>query len=104
MNSLRSGVLLRHQLVDLSTELASMNSTTLPDGATVFDNESDTLWRLDKNAGTVFDSLLGSGLLLKPDDQSNGRWFAQETSGSSPYYFSAYLAAAVGVVMTSNQW
>jgi len=104
MNSLRSSVALRIRLVDSLAELATMNSTTLPDGATVFDNESDTLWRLDKTAGTIFDSLLGSVLLLRPDDGTDARWFAQEISGSSPYYSSTYLVATATVVMTASQW
>lgn len=104
MNSLHSFAEARHQLVDLSSELASMNSTKLPDGATVFDSQSDTLWQLDKNAGTVYDALLGSGLLLRPDDQSSARWFAQEVSGSSPYYNSSYLDGTVLVTMSGSQW
>ncbi len=104
MNSLRSAVALRTILCDTSSELRSINSTILPNGATAFDNETDTLWRLDKTAGAVFDALLGSGLLLKPDDQTDARWFAEETSGSSPYYHSSYLASPVAVTMTSNQW
>ena len=104
MTSRLSAVALRTLLVDTSAELASINSTQLPDGATVFDNQSDTLWRLDKTAGTVFDPLLGTGLVLKPDDQTAARWFADAIGGSSPYYHSSYLAAPVAVIMTSNQW
>jgi hypothetical protein len=104
MNSLRSSPSLRNLLVDLTADLTSMNSTILPDGATVFDNQSHTLWRLNKLAGTTLDSLLGSGLLLKPDDQSDARWFAEAISDGSPYYSASHLSGAVGVVMTSNQW
>lgn len=104
MNSLRSSVALRTLLCDTLAELSSINSTTLPDGATAFESQSDTLWRLDKSAGTVFDALLGSGLLLKPDDGTAARWFAQTTQGSSPYSNSTYLVSAAAVVMTAGQW
>jgi len=105
MNSLRSAVALRTILCDTSSELAALNSTLLPDGATAFDSESDTLWRLDKTAGTVFDSLLGSGVLLRPDDGTAARWFAQQISGSSPYYSGTYgVAASTVTIAILNQW
>jgi hypothetical protein len=103
-NALRSSVFFRTILCDKSAELANLNTVEFPDGATAFDSESDTLFRLDKSAGTVFDSLLGSGLLIKPPDQSTGRWFADSISGSSAYYSSSYLVATDAVVMTANQW
>src|ERR1700681_1405263 len=98
MNSLRSSVFLRTILCDTLSALLGINSTILPDGATVYDNQDQTLWRLDKTAGTVFDALLNSGVLLKPDDQTDARWFAESVSGWSPYYHSSYLAAAVAVI------
>jgi hypothetical protein len=95
---------LRTLILDQSSELATYNSAELPDGATAFDNQSDTLFRLDKAAGTVYDALLGSGLLVKPDDQSDARWFAVAVSDSSPYYNSSYLNSPVLVTMTGQQW
>jgi len=104
MSALNSSPALRARLVDSSAELASMNSTTLPDGATVYDNETDTLYRLDKTAGVEFDSLLASGIVVKPDDGTAARWIADTVSGSSPYVHSSVINAAVAVTMTSNQW
>jgi len=105
MNSLRSAVALRTLLCDTASELAAINSTILPDGATAFDSQSDTLWRLDKTAGVVFDSLLGSGLVLKPDDSTAARWFVQQISGSSPYYSGTYgVAASTVTIAILNQW
>lgn len=105
MNSLRSPSALRTLLCDTSAELGSINSTILPDGATAFDSQSDTLWRLDKSAGTVFDALLTSGLVLKPDDDTPARWVAQEISGSSPYYSGTYgVAASTVTIAILNQW
>ncbi len=95
---------LRTLLFDLSSELASYNSAELPDGATAYDNQTDTLFRLDKNAGATSDALIGSGLFVKPDDQTPARWFADAVSGSSPYYSGTYAISAPTIAMTGNQW
>ncbi len=84
--------------------MRSINSNILPDGATVFDNQSDTLWQLDKSAGTTYDVLLGSGLVLQPDDQTSARWLALTISGSSPFYNTSYLVAPVVLITASSQW
>jgi len=104
MTASLSSVALRTILFDLSAELAAYNSSELPDGATAFDSQTDTLYRLDKSAGTTYDSLIGSGLYIKPNDQTPARWFAESTSGSSPYYSGSYAVATPTVVMTANGW
>lgn len=105
MTALRASAFLRAQLVDSSAVLAEMNSTKLPDGATVFDNETDVLWRLDKSAGTTFDAaLINSGVMIKPNDGTDARWFAEVSSGGSPYYSASYAVSANAVVMTAGQW
>ncbi len=103
MNSLRSSVFFRTLLCDTTAEFQALNSTELPDGATAFNRQDETLWRLDKNAGDDFDDL-ETNVLQKPNDQTNGRWFAELVNGGSPYQFSGYLAAPVAVTMTGNQW
>jgi hypothetical protein len=103
MNSLRSSVWLRTLLCDTTAEFQALNSTELPDGATVFNRQDETLWRLDKTAGTTFDSL-GSNVLQKPNDGTPARWFAVEVDGGSPVQFSGYAEASVAVTMTGSQW
>ncbi len=75
--SLQSAAALRALICDFSTEMRAINSTKLPNGATAFDAQTQTLWRLNKNVGTVFDALIDSGLVLKPNDNTPGRWFRQ---------------------------
>jgi hypothetical protein len=104
MNSSRAAALLRNIQFDTSAELTQYNTQQLPDGATAFVNETNALYRLDKTLGTTLDGLLGSGDLVVPADQSAARWLAETVSGSSPYYHSSYLTAAVAVPMTSSQW
>lgn len=104
MNSLRSSVFLRTLLSDSHAAFLALNSTTLPDGSTVFERENETLWRLDKNAGDDFDATLQNNVLQRPNDLTDARWFAESVNGGSPYQFSGYLAAPVAVTMTSNQW
>jgi len=104
MNSRTSAVALRTLLFDLSADLASYNSAKLPDGATAFDSQTDTLFRLDKFAGTTYDSLIGGGLYVKPNDQTAARWFAESVSGSNPYYSGSYAVASPVIAMASNQW
>lgn len=95
---------LRTLVFDLSSEMATYNSSELPDGATAYDNQIDALFRLDKSASDTFDDLIGSGLVVKPNDQTDARWFADAVSGSSPYYHSSYLASTATVTMTASQW
>jgi len=104
MNSLLSSVWLRTQLCDTTAQFQALNSTELPDGATVFNRQDETLWRLDKTAGASFDATLQSNVLQKPNDGTPARWFAEQVDGGSPYQFSGYAEAAVAVTMTSNQW
>ncbi len=73
MDARLSSVALRVLLFDLAEELATYNSSELPNGATAYDNQSPALYRLDKNAGTTYDSLIGSGYVIKPDDQTSAR-------------------------------
>jgi len=103
MSARLSSVALRTILVDFTSEFLAYNSTELPDGAALYDNESHTLWRLNKLAGDTFDSL-DPTVLVKPNDQTEARWFAEQTLDGSPYQFEGYAAAAVAVTMTSNQW
>lgn len=104
MNSIRSAVALRTLLVDTLAEMLAINSTILPDGATAYESQSDTLYRLDKSAGNFYDSLIGSGVVVKPDDTTDARWFAEATVGSSPYFFESYLDNPVAVTLTQNEW
>jgi hypothetical protein len=103
MTARLSSPALRTLLVEFTREFLALNSAELPDGATLYDSESHTLWRLNKLAGDDFDDL-DPTVLVKPNDQTEGRWFAEDTIGGSPYQFSGYAAAAVAVTMTSNQW
>lgn len=105
MNSLRSPAIFRTILCDTSEELETMNSTELPDGATLYDNESSILYRLFKNLGDTFDGLIPGRAIIKPNDQTNARWVAQTISGATPFYYESYLASAAGVTIAgSNTW
>ncbi len=103
MSALRSSPALRSIICDFTSEFLAYNSAELPDGATLFDNESHTLWRLNKFVGDGFDTLSAS-VLVKPNDQTEARWIAESINDSSPFNFEGYAAAAVAVTMTSNQW
>lgn len=105
MNSLRSPAVNRLQLCDTTAEFQALNSTTLPDGALVYNNQTNSLYRLDKDAGTTFDSLIASGAIVKPDDGTSARWIAEEISGATPYYYEAYLNGVASVTIAgSNTW
>lgn len=104
MNSSRAAVALRIIQFDTSAELTQYNTQQLPDGASAFVNQTDGLYRLDKTIGDTLDSLIGSGDLIRPADQSDARWIAEQVVGASPYYHSSYLTTALAVTMTSNQW
>jgi len=105
MNSLRSPALLRLMLCDTTAEFQALNSTTFPDGALVYNNQTDSLYRLNKDAGTTFDTLIPSGIVVKPNDGTAARWIAQSVSGSNPYYYETYLSgnATVGIA-GANTW
>lgn len=95
---------LRVLLFDLASELATYNSSELPNGATAYDNQSAALYRLNKTAGTTYDTLIGSGQVIKPDDQTDARWIAESINGASPYFHSSYLNGTVSVTMAGTQW
>lgn len=103
MNSLLSAVAFRTLLCDTTDEFQALNSAKLPDGATVFNREENTLWRLNKFIGDDFDAL-SAAVIQRPDDLTDARWFAEVSSFGNLYEFSGYVAAAVAVTMTSNQW
>lgn len=105
MNSLRSAALLRVILCDTSEELETMNSTELPDGATLYDNETSILYRLHKDVGDTFDDLIPGRAIIKPNDGTRARWIALTISGATPFYYESYLAAAATVTIAgSNTW
>jgi hypothetical protein len=105
MNSLRSPAIFRTILCDTSAEMRAINSTTLPDGATLFNNENKSLYRLDKDAGTTFDSLIPTLAVIKPDDGTAARWLADTVAGATPYYYEAYLSGGATVTIAgSNTW
>lgn len=105
MNSLRSPAAFRFILCDTSEELESMNSTELPDGAELYNNETSILYRLKKNVGDTFDDLIPGLAIVKPNDQTSARWIAQTISGATPFYYESYLAAAATVTIAgSNTW
>ncbi len=104
MSSRLSSPALRTIIVDLPAELSSYNSAELPDGATIYLNDTNTLYRLDKTAGTALDSLISSGYVVQPDDQTDARWILESSAGSNPYYHSSYVNGPLAVTLTSGQW
>lgn len=105
MNSLRSPAVFRVILCDTTAELRQLNSTELPDGAMLYNNENNSLYRLDKDAGTTFDSLIPTLAVVKPNDNTTARWLADEVSGATPYYYEAYLnGVATVTIAASNTW
>lgn len=105
MNSLRSPAVFRTILCDTSEELEAMNSTVLPNGATLYDNETSILYRLFKNLGATFDDLIPGRAIIKPNDDTSARWVAQTISGATPFYYESYLASSATVTIAgSNTW
>lgn len=103
MSTQKSAIALRTLLCDTLAQFYATNTSLLPEGASCYVAEDQSLWRLDKNLGDALDDLIPV-FVVKGANQSSARWVKESIEGSSPYYTQVYGSGSQTLVISNNNW